>query len=102
MRRWQQASFFYDPYPYPEPSGQVWVQSTDPAIVDWLVDEVQQRDSQSYILETREDADGVTYRIVLQLSPDRDPKVFIPLLKRLLCDQGWEPYGEGTDFKRQA
>ena len=101
MARWQHARFFLNLNLLPHPPLQVWVESTDPAVVDWVVDQVRQRDPQSYILETKQDVDGVTYRAVLQLSAGRDPYAFIALLRRLMCDDGWEPYGTGTDCKRQ-
>lgn len=79
---------------------QVWMEGTDPVTLEWLLSEVRRRDPQCKIKQTDKDADGVVYQLALELSRGQHPALMLPALKRLLCDQGWEPYIGG--FKRQA
>ena len=78
----------------------VHVNGTDATTLQWLVSQVQERDPQAKIKETRKDADGIIYNVGLELARGRDAADFVPLLQRLLCDQGWEPHIGG--FKRQV
>ena len=79
---------------------EVWLRGTDPATLDWLVAEVRQRDPQSKIMEKLKDADGIVYQIDLELSPGCKSMAILPVLQRLLLEEGWEPYTHG--LKRQA
>ena len=78
----------------------VYMYGTDSATLQWLVSQVQERDPQAKTKETHKDADGHVYDVSLELSRGRDAVAMQQVLKRLLCDQGWEPYSKG--FKRQA
>lgn len=79
-------------------NGQWFVQGTDAGMLEWLIDEIVKR-SPDIAVERDSDADGILCAAFLGPEKGLVTKV-LPALRRLLCENGWEPFGDGTAFKR--
>jgi len=80
------------------------IKSTSPETIEWLIGEIEKRSPELELIR-RYDAEGLLYEVY---GNSLDAKIQA-LVKRLLCQEGWEPYGYGADkyasylqFKREV
>jgi hypothetical protein len=79
-------------------NGQSFIQGTDAGTLEWLIGEIAKR-SPDMAIERDNDADGILCAAYVGPETGFVTKVF-PVLRRLLCENGWEPFGNGRSFKR--
>lgn len=94
MTRWQ------DMYVKWKSDRVITIHGTDSATIKWLFTETQKRDPKVKGLWFV-DAEEVVHEVDLELSRGHDSQTMLPVLKRLLCDQGWEPFATYGYYKRQ-
>ena len=79
-------------------SNLVAINSTDSRTIEWLLSEIQKRDSECEIGDGRQDSDGVLYDVEVMLGNSSNLLAMVATIRRLLCEAGWEP--DGDSYKR--
>ncbi len=92
MDQWQQIDV------YAGSDRGIEVFCTYPTTIERLIDIVKNRDPACKLESLLKDADGSPYYAQIKLSFGQDVNAMVWMLKRLLCENGWEPYSHG--YKR--
>ena len=75
----------------------LFIQSTDPKVITWLISKIRERDPASDYSETK-DIDGITYQISVYVPSQKAIEIERAIF-RLLANSGWEPMSS-KEFKK--